>query len=457
MKFWTLSTLCTASLLILSGCGGAKPIPQEKVVIDSTLPVVTLTKNGTIVDINNVAFEWKSITDSRVEGIYIYKKTPEDKLENKLKYYDTITNRFSTHYVDYNVKPDTRYSYAFKTFSKNAEGKLSRVLVVNTLPVLESVSWIHSINGMPKSAKIIWRPHANSKVKAYIIERKILEKDKWEKIATINGRLNAEFIDTNLEDNHVYMYRIRVVTYDGITSTPSKIVKVITKPLPKSIQNIKASKNLPKKIKIEWEASRQKDFSLYHLYKSDIIDGPYKLIAKLHNPIFIDKINEDGKSYFYRVSAVDKDGLESKHDKFSIQGMTLPKPYAPAIVEAKLIGSKVKLTWDKVDPRTKTYVVRKTYKKGWFDKVIKDFKGIKGSLFIDNDIKPNSTYTYVVYGVDGNKIISEPSIEVEVKIPEFTKIGTRPKTKQKDIKVLQKEDDKQKIITPSEDLDLSEI
>ena len=47
-----------------------------------------------------------------------------------------------------------------------------------------------------------------------------------------------------------------------------------------------------------------------------------------------DKIDEDGKSNFYRVSVVDKDGLESKYEKLSIQGMTLPKPETPDVAKA---------------------------------------------------------------------------------------------------------------------------
>ena len=221
MKLWTLSTFCAASLLVLSGCG-ATPKPKEEVVTDSTLPMVTLTKNGTVVDMKAIAFEWKSIKDPRVKGIYIYKKNPDTKeTKSELEYYKTIESRFTTHYVDIDVVPDTKYSYAFKTFAKDSEGVQSRVIVLNSLPVLESVSWIHSITDMPRSAKIIWRPHTNQKVKSYIVERKTLEDDSWERLAVIEGRLNAEYIDLNLNDNFVYNYRVRVETFDDILSSPS--------------------------------------------------------------------------------------------------------------------------------------------------------------------------------------------------------------------------------------------
>ena len=457
MKLSILTTLCAASLLLLSGCAEITPTPKEKVVVDSTLPTVSLTKNGIITDMKTVAFEWKSITDPRVEGIYVYKKSPENKDSKELEYYDTIDTRYSTHYVDRVVEPDTKYSYAFRVFAKEAQGVNSKVFVVNTLPVLQSVSWIHSIGGLPRIAKIIWRPHVSERVASYIIERKTFEDKEWHQIDELSGRLNAEYIDTGLADNNVYMYRIRVKTYDGIISTPSQIVKSVTKPLPKSVQKIEATKNLPKEIRIKWAASTQKDFNRYYLYRAEDIDGSYELIAKLYNPKFTDKIEEDGKAYFYRVSVVDKDGLESEHDKNTVMGMTLAKPNAPAVVEAKLNGSKIELKWGQSDPRTKSYIVVKKSKKGWFDEVKKEYKGITKSTFVDSDIKADTLYTYTIYSVDVNGIVSEPSIEVQIKTPESKEIIEAPKAKQseKPVAAPQTSSSSETTVAPAADLDLN--
>jgi len=459
MKFLSATTLLTVSLLILSGCG-AKPTPKESAVIDSTLPIVSLTQNGIIVGMKSVAFEWHTLTDQRVKGIYVYKKAPStSELPSQMQYLATINSRFHTHFIDTNVNPDTKYSYAFTTFRDDAEGKRSKAVVVNTLPVLQSVSWIHSITGMPRVAKIIWRPHSNEKVEYYEVERKTLEDEKWEKIATVNGRLNAEFIDEELNDNYVYMYRLRAITYDNITSTPSQIVKVITKALPSSIKNIKTTTTLAHRINIKWSASTQDDFALYYVYKSETIDGSYELIAKLHNNKFTDKIDENGKSYFYRVSAVDKDGLESEHTKSSIQGMTLSQPSAPAIVEAKLTNKLIVIRWSKTDPRSISYIVTKKHKQGWFKESSEEFTGIKSKEFIDKNIEPDSTYTYIVQSIDKNGIKSEPSMAVKIVTPESTEIQ-----KAKVEEVVQKEtetisapvpESNKNVIDASQDLDLS--
>ena len=437
MKLWILTTFCTASLLILSGCG-AKPTPKAEAVVDRTLPIVKLTENGIFVDTNAVAFEWQSVNDERVNGVYIYKTKMHSNVTGN-DYYDTVNNRFSTHYLDTKIEPDTKYYYYFRTFSDKAESLRSEITSINSLPVLESVSWIHSIQDMPRSAKIIWRPHTNQKVKSYVVQRRTLEEDVWEDVATIEGRLNAEFLDFGLKDKFVYKYRIMVLTFDNILSTPSQIVKVVTKELPQGVTNIVASKDLPRKIKITWDKSTYKDFLRYNLYRSKNVNDSYELIAKLQNNEFIDAISEDGAQYFYRVSVVDIDDLQSKYDTQSIQGLTLSKPKAPAILEAKLIGNKVQLIWNEVDPRTKSYVLFKSFKTSWFKEINEEINGINTKRFVDSNIEPNMTYYYKIFAVDKNSIRSEPSIKIEFKSPEIFKV---PALKSSNVQ-------KQQTLTPS--------
>jgi len=454
MKLWTLTLYCTVFLLILSGCTPS-PKPNKDAVVDKTLPIVKFTENGTILDMKSIAFEWQAIHDPRVEGIYIYKSALDDQ-KGELSYYTTLQNRFKTHFVDTDVKPDSRYIYAFKTFSKEAESMNSEILTLNTLPVLQSVTWIHSVNGMPRAAKILWRPHANQRVKSYIIERKTLKNDEWKRHAEVEGRLNVEFVDEGLKDQFTYMYRVLVRTYDDIISTPSEIVKVVTKALPKEVSNITASRDLPRKIELHWSKSDAADFSRYYVYRSAQAQSGYELIAKLHNNSFIDDIGKDGEQYFYRVSVVDKDGLESNYQDQSIQGLTLIKPKAPAIFEAKLVDNKVELRWNKVDDRTKSYTVTKRFKAGFFDEVNEEFPGIVGKKFLDSNIEPNQSYFYTVYAVDVNGIKSEPSIEVELKSQGISEVDTQSVQKNQ-INTQQNKPKQEPVITPVKNINLIEM
>lgn len=415
MKLLTLVTLCAASLLVISGCA-AKPTPKKDPTIDGTLPMVSLTKNGAIADVNSIALEWEPISDQRVEGVFIYKITQNGKKSDSDDYYDTVSSRFSTHYVDTKIEPNTKYSYYFKTYSSSAESRASQITNISSLPPMESVTWLHGVGNMPRSAKIIWRPHVNEKVKAYIIQRKTLQDSEWSDVATVNGRLSAEYIDKELKDNFTYKYRIRVLTYDGVTSKPSQEVTIVTKELPTEVFQITATNNLPRVIKINWQGVNNKDFLTYRVYRSTNNDSGYEAIGDTKNTNFVDKIEEDGKEYFYRVSVIDRDKLESMNKNSSALGRTLVKPAAPALSEARYSDGRVKLSWSKTDDRTISYIVQKEYKKGFFETKIEDFENINSTEFSDTNLVAGGTYYYRVFSVDINKIKSNPSAEALIKI-----------------------------------------
>ena len=400
MKLYKLVTYYAVSALILSGCLGGKPTPKTEPIVDETLPVIKLTQNGTKADINAIALEWGAITDPRVRGVYVYKGSLGEKDPKELEYFATINSRFTTHFLDTKVKPETEYTYQFKVYSEDAEGLSSTAKVVQTLPMMDSVTWIHSVTDMPRSAKIIWRPHSNEKVKAYKIQRRELTSKEWTDVVVVEGRLSAEYIDTDLKDKYTYIYRIRALTYDNLVSNPSDEVKVVTKPLPDDIKNIQATKDLPRKIEIKWDKSNAEDFYVYHLYRSTNVGGSYELHAKIKDNLFVDSIEKDGQTYFYRIAAVDKDGLESKHDEESAQGSTLVKPNAPDLVEAKLEKEQVIISWSKAEDRVKTYIVEKKYSKSLFDKSEEEFENISGLEFIDSEIQADNTYYYRVFSVD---------------------------------------------------------
>jgi fibronectin type 3 domain-containing protein len=414
MKLLNLSSLLIVLILLtLSGCA-IKPKPKKEVTVDATLPKISLTKNATKSSMLSIALEWKLIKDERVDGIYIYRDSLDENLSKNDSYYDTINNRFSTHYLDTNVKPNHRYNYYFVTYSKDAQSNMSEKYQAQAKPVLDSVSWIYAANGLPRSAKVIWRPHKNGVVEGYEIHRKTLDSQKWQKVGKVNGRLNAEYIDNELRDSMTYQYNIRAVTFDGIVSKPSKVVKSITKKLPLIITNLEASNDLPKKISLTWDKSANDDFVYYKLYKSAKPDSGYSFVTKLTKNSYMDEVKKDGEQFFYLVTAVDIDGLESKKQPHSTQGISLSKPLAPAMVEANLVGKKILIKWRKNDFRTQSYKVIRRYNESYFNTIVDEFIDIKEKSFEDTKIKPDTTYRYSVKSVDKHGIESKPTMEVVV-------------------------------------------
>jgi fibronectin type 3 domain-containing protein len=74
--------------------------------INPSLPVPSL--NGSLSDINTIAFEWKAITDPNI-GVYnVYRYNPVENNQT-LTRVATINSRFATHYVDEKLTPNTLY------------------------------------------------------------------------------------------------------------------------------------------------------------------------------------------------------------------------------------------------------------------------------------------------------------------------------------------------------------
>jgi len=398
--------ISVATLALFSGCT-QQPTPPAEPQIDPTLPTVTV--NGHIESMSSIAFEWKPLTDPRVKGYFVYRNDPEGE-DPKLSRHDTVKSRFVSHYTDRNLEPSTTYIYRFSAYNKKMqESDASKTYRVTTKPVLASVSFFDSIGNLPRIAKLIWRPHDNPSVKGYIVERQNVENPEWIEIATVNSRLQAEYIDMDLDDNRVYKYRLRAVTYEDIKSTPSDIVKVVTKPLPKLVANLQATTAEAKKISLSWNANDEKDIAFYNIYRSESGDGSYDYYVKLNETNFVDEIDEDGKNYFYVVTAVDEDGLESIKQTNPAHGSTLAKPATPTFIDAIVKNSSAILRWKNNDSRTKSYTIIQTTQESWVSSTSQEITGITGTTFTVKDLKPDTQYRFQIMAVDSNEIASIPT------------------------------------------------
>ena len=422
MKTLNLIALGTVLALLIAGCSFS--IPPKGGYTDTNLPIVSIS--GHIEDMKSVAFEWKDVDDSKVKGIYVYRSS-ENGNDSKLKIYDKITNRFATHYEDTDVKPNTRYMYAFTTYSKKYQSEKSMIISVTTLPILTSVSWIAAVQNMPRSVKILWKPQTNPRVSGYILERKSLRDSDFKKLASIDGRFSVEYVDTDLDNGELYQYRLRAVTYDDLISTPSMVVQAVTKSIPSDIQGLTITTNLPQKIKLIWQPSTIKNLNYYKIYRGkrawSSFFSHFKYYANVTDTTFVDDIPENGKKYFYKITAVNKDGLEGNTEILAQEGSTLAAPDTPTSFEVKIVGKKAELKWKESDPKAKTFTVTKTSKVGWFgSSKTKEITGLTGTSYTDSEVYSKVRYKYNVVAVDENNISSEPTNDINL----FTKKDLPP-------------------------------
>ncbi|EAJ4505948.1 fibronectin type III domain-containing protein [Campylobacter upsaliensis] len=397
-------SICLASLtLLFSACSVAELTTPKQTQLNESLPKVQSLKS--ISDLSNVAFEWEPLYSENIQGFYLYRSSEK---EPQMKLVATIKDKFQTHYVDTKLESGTKYQYMMKTF--NEQGHFSeegQVIEIATQPRPEPLAFVQAITNLPERIKLIWRPHTDLRVNAYIIEKKKVEDKKFAKIGEVKNRLSAEFID-EVKANENFLYRVSALTFDGVQSEPSEVLNSTSKALPPEITHLSASNDLNGKIMLSWDSPVYEDFSYFKIYATSSSFLPFTLLAKTDKNSYEDIVQGAGESKQYKITMVDKDGLESPMPKKGVEGKTLGLPASPSIILAQITSEGIVLEWADNDNRAVEYEVKRY---GGDQNAI--FKGIKEKRLRDIKALAGVEYSYEVIAIDELGQRSAPSSKVK--------------------------------------------
>ena len=418
MKKFTLIILLAVSILIFSGC-----IPKENGTNVFKLPTFTEKrldrKLSTVKNLkaktsmSKVALEWQPETKKNIAGYRIFRG---DK-NNKFELIATLKDRYQSHFIDTNLDPNINYIYKVSLYTDDGRVSMtSTAQSARTHSKLSAPIFLNISKGYPNRIKLIWRPHTNEITKSYIIQRKEKGKQDWKNITNIKDRLSVEYIDKDVIPGQEYKYRLFAKSYDGIISASSQELKGYAKKLPNMIKQIKATTNLPKKINIIWKpTNKPDDIEHYNIYSSPMKNTLFSYLGSSKKPQYTDTFETDGSTRYYKVTAVDYDGLESKKMDISKLGKTVSPNKAPEIIQATVRQNVVYLKWKDPSNKARSYTVVKKYWDGWRAKK-KRITGFKKAAFTDRKIEIDTKYTYYIVSLDKHGIESEPSKEVVLAI-----------------------------------------
>ena len=417
--------LLIALMILVSGCSSLNNLGlgnSSSSKINNSLPVVDSQSIRSISDIRAVALEWKGFDISGIYGYYIFRSNYK-KDGQKFTKIAKLNSKYASHYLDTNLNEQTTYLYSISSIGKDdTQSKLSKPIKVTTLNKFDSVSFSLAVGNLPRTIKILWRPHTNYSVNAYIIERSDSKNPKWKKIAKVHHRLNAEYIDTNLQDNHTYSYRIKALTFDNIQSKYSKIIQAKTKPLPKTTSKIQATTNIARKIILTWQTLDDKDIVSYNIYSSRSKNGYFTKLAniKKSNNTFEDVLNTNNTTRYYKITAIDKDNLETNKNTLPVvMGKTLSIPKTPKITLGLIKNNTVIINWLEGDNRAISYIMYKTAKESFFKSKLTVINNIHGNRFEDSKIIRGIDYEYKLVAVDENGLLSKKTKSILLNMPKL--------------------------------------
>lgn len=168
-------------------------------------------------------------------------------------------------------------------------------------------------------------------------------------------------------------------------------------------------------VHVRWRGGRESYLEEYNIYRGETEAGPFKLVKKQREPVFIDKELPSRRTFYYRISSKAKEGYESMASS-AVAAIT-PKlmPTSPGRVRIEAVEKQMKLSWPpNPEPYVNQYNVYRTYEpsRGF------DFAAtVDKNEFVDTGLDDGTVYHYRVTAVSKEGDESSPGEPVFAATP----------------------------------------
>lgn len=378
--------------------------------------------------VRSISLTWEMNTDPDIRRYRIYRHTSSAGVFSMVK---EIRDRTATEYTDSDksgdkMKDGATYYYRIKAVnSGGADSKLSDSVNGTTFGPPAPPQSVSVVSGQVKQVTISWSLSPDPSVSGYSVYRSGgaatansrgegdnggSDTAKMTLVKKIRGKTATKFKDTGswnepLSDGTSYYYIVRSFNNVGVESVEDKVIEAMTKPGPTQPSGLSSGKRRAGAVSISWFPNSETDIASYRVLRSDTPDGKFKIVAPAVMDIrHVDSGLKNGATYFYRIQALDKEGLLSVESE-TVSAETTPAPKAPVGLEATADSTSVTLTWE---PDSETKIDHYTiYSMGFFgrEKVGK----ATGTEFTVKKLSKGSSYTYIVTATDSEGLVSEPS------------------------------------------------
>ena len=162
------------------------------------------------------------------------------------------------------------------------------------------------------------------------------------------------------------------------------------------------------KIKLSW--NKVDGAAKYQVYRATSKNGTYSLLKTTTGTSLTNTSAEVGKTYYYKVRAVDADGNKSEFSDVVNRTCDLPRPEVTVTNVAS--SGKIKLTWNKVEGAAKYEVYRATSKNGTYSLL----KTTTGTSLTNTSAKTGIQYYYKVRAIHSKSSANSAYSEIVTRI-----------------------------------------
>jgi len=200
-----------------------------------------------------------------------------------------------------------------------------RVQVFSTLYKSAAPSQFAAL-GSTHAIELHWAAPEMPYIKQYLIYRSADENSGFVQVGTSGTN---EYIDSGLEADKLYYYRVAGETNYGFVGPKSEPVNGVSKKfIPPPLKNVMVETS-QSQLKITWEPVDPKYFSAFLIYQKD--GEEFTRISEVSLPEFTKDSLAPNTLYTFYISTRSSDGTES--DKYAATGTTPPSNKAPLEIE----------------------------------------------------------------------------------------------------------------------------
>ena len=266
--------------------------------------------------------------------------------------YSLLGTTTSTSYVNTGASTGTTYYYRVKAVNRNGMASGYSNIVSGkakaAAPAAPSVTAGNSSTGKPR---LTWK--AVSGAVSYRIYRSESRGTGYSLLGTTTA---TSYVNTGAAVGKTYYYRVKAVNRDGMASGYSNIVSCKAKAAAPAAPSVTAGNSSTGKPRLTWKAVS--GAVSYRIYRSESRGTGYSLLGTTSSTSYTNTGAKAGKTYYYRVKAVNRDGMASGYSNIVSGKATLPAPVLN--IGLSVSSGKPMLAWDAVPGATSYRIYRST-------------------------------------------------------------------------------------------------
>ena len=252
-------------------------------------------------------------------------------------------------------------------------------------PAAPTVTMTYSDSGKPK---LTW--NAVSGATSYRVFRSESRGTGYSLLGTTTA---TSYTNTGAAVGKTYYYKVRALNVDGAAGAYSSTVSGAAKAVAPAAPTVTMTYSDGGKPKLTWSAVS--GAASYRVYRSESRGTGYSLLGTTTSTSYVNTGAAVGKTYYYRVKAVNSAGTSAYSNIVSGTART-PAPAAPVLKGGTSSASgKPQLTWAAVDGAAKYDVYRSNRADGTFSKVGSTDK----TTYVNTGAVKGVTYFYKIRAV----------------------------------------------------------